>query len=38
MPLDQLQKFLGHKDPRTTQIYAESSLASVARSYRDALG
>ena len=37
MPLDQLQKFLGHKDPRTTQIYAESSLSSVTRSYRDAL-
>jgi integrase/recombinase XerD len=38
MPLEQLQKFLGHKDPKTTQIYAESSLASVGESYRRVLG
>lgn len=34
MPLEQLQKFLGHKDLRTTQIYAESSLEQVGESYR----
>ncbi|WP_027891155.1 tyrosine-type recombinase/integrase [Calidithermus chliarophilus] len=38
MPLEQLQKFLGHQDPRTTQIYAESSLASVGESYRRMFG
>lgn len=38
MPLEQLQKFLGHKDLKTTQIYAESSLAHVGESYRRALG
>jgi len=34
MPLEQLQKFLGHKDLRITQIYAESSLEQVRESYR----
>lgn len=34
MPLEQLQKFLGHKDLKTTQIYAESSLEQVGESYR----
>lgn len=38
MPLEQLQKFLGHRDLKTTQIYAESSLASVGESYRRVLG
>jgi len=38
MPLEQLQKFLGHRDLKTTQIYAESSLASVGASYRRLLG
>jgi integrase/recombinase XerD len=36
MPLEQLQKFLGHRDLKTTQIYAESSLAHVGESYRRA--
>ncbi|RIH90127.1 Tyrosine recombinase XerD [Meiothermus luteus] len=34
MPLEQLQKFLGHRDLKTTQIYAESSLEQVGESYR----
>lgn len=38
MSLEQLQKFLGHRDLKTTQIYAESSLASVGESYRRVLG
>lgn len=38
MPLEQLQKFLGHKDLKTTQIYAESSLERVGESYRRVLG
>jgi integrase/recombinase XerD len=38
MPQEQLQKFLGHLNPKTTQIYAESSLAQVAESYSRVLG
>jgi len=38
MPLEQLQKFLGHRDLKTTQIYAESSLGQVGESYRRVLG
>ncbi|MCX7741448.1 MAG: tyrosine-type recombinase/integrase [Meiothermus sp.] len=38
MPLEQLQKFLGHRDLKTTQIYAESSLEQVGESYRRVLG
>jgi integrase/recombinase XerD len=38
MPLEQLQKFLGHRDLKTTQIYAESSLEQVGKSYRQVLG
>lgn len=38
MPLEQLQRFLGHKDLKTTQVYAESSLAHVGESYRRVLG
>lgn len=38
MPLDQVQKFLRHKRITTTQIYAETSLRSVAENYVRALG
>ena len=38
MPLEQLRKFLGHRDLKTTQIYAESSLEQVGESYRRVLG
>lgn len=38
MPLDQVQKFLGHAKIETTQIYAESSPAMLQNSYRRALG
>ena len=38
MPLDQVQKFLGHAKIETTQIYAESSTAMIQESYRRALG
>lgn len=37
MPLEQIQKFLGHAKLETTQIYAESSTESVKESYRKAL-
>jgi integrase/recombinase XerD len=29
VPIDRLQKFLGHLDPSTTQIYAETSLRAL---------
>jgi integrase/recombinase XerD len=38
MPLDQVQKFLGHAKIETTQIYAQSSPAMIQDSYRRALG
>ena len=38
MPLDQVQKFLRHKRITTTQIYAETSLQGMAKSYVHALG
>lgn len=38
MPLDQVQKFLGHSKIETTQIYADSSPAMIQDSYRRALG
>ena len=38
MPLEQLQKFLGHRDLKTSQIYAESSLEQVGESYRRVWG
>ena len=37
MPLDQVQKFLGHEKLETTQIYAESSPHMIRDSYRRAL-
>jgi len=37
MPLDQVQKFLGHLQIGTTQIYAQTSLLSVAENYQRAL-
>jgi integrase/recombinase XerD len=37
MPLEQIQKFLGHANLETTQIYAESSTESMKESYQKAL-
>jgi integrase/recombinase XerD len=37
MSLEQVQRFLGHSRITTTQIYAESSAASIRDSYRKAL-
>jgi integrase/recombinase XerD len=37
MPIDQIQKFLGHSKLETTQIYAESSTAMMKASYQKAL-
>jgi integrase/recombinase XerD len=37
MPLEQIQKFLGHAHLETTQIYAESSTESIKESYQKAL-
>jgi integrase/recombinase XerD len=38
VPIDQLQKFLGHLDLSTTQIYAETSLRALGDNYIRALG
>ncbi|MCA1594674.1 MAG: tyrosine-type recombinase/integrase [Acidobacteria bacterium] len=38
MPIDQIQKFLGHSKLETTQIYAESTTEMIKESYRQALG
>ena len=38
MPIDLLQKFLGHTDPATTQIYYEPNRMNVKRSHREAMG
>lgn len=38
MPLEQLQRFLGHKNLRTTQIYAESTPVMIREAYNEALG
>jgi integrase/recombinase XerD len=38
MPLEQIQKFLGHSKLETTQIYAESSPEMIKASYQRALG
>jgi integrase/recombinase XerD len=37
MPIEQLQKFLGHAKLETTQIYAESSAEMIKASYQRAL-
>ena len=37
MPLEQIQKFLGHAKIDTTQIYAESTTAMIKESYQQAL-
>jgi integrase/recombinase XerD len=37
VPIDQLQKFLGHLDLSTTQIYAETSLRALGDNYVRAL-
>jgi integrase/recombinase XerD len=37
MPLEQIQKFLGHSKLETTQIYADSSSAMIKDSYQRAL-
>ena len=37
MPLEQIQKFLGHAKLETTQIYAEATTEMIKESYRKAL-
>ena len=37
MPLEQIQKFLGHAKIDTTQLYAESTTAMIKESYQQAL-
>src|SRR5215207_5142953 len=37
MPIDQIQKFLGHAKLETTQVYAESTTEMIKESYRRAL-
>jgi integrase/recombinase XerD len=37
MPIDQIQKFLGHSKLETTQIYAESTTEMMKESYRRSL-
>ncbi len=38
MPLEQIQKLLGHSKLETTQIYAESTPEMIKESYQRALG
>jgi integrase/recombinase XerD len=38
MPLEQIQKFLGHAKLETTQIYAESTSEMIKASYQKAIG
>jgi integrase/recombinase XerD len=38
MPIEQIQKFLGHSKLETTQVYAESSTEMMRESYQRALG
>jgi site-specific recombinase XerD len=37
MPIEQIQKFLGHAKLETIQVYAESSTAMMRESYQRAL-
>ena len=37
MPIEQIQKFLGHAKLETTQVYAESTPEMIKDSYRKAL-
>ena len=37
MPIDQIQKFLGHAKLETTQVYAECTTEMIKESYRKAL-
>ncbi|HEX8149998.1 MAG TPA: tyrosine-type recombinase/integrase [Pyrinomonadaceae bacterium] len=37
MPIDQIQKFLGHSKLETTQVYAESTTEMIKESYQRAL-
>jgi site-specific recombinase XerD len=37
MPLERIQKFLGHAKIDTTQIYAASTTAMIKESYQQAL-
>ena len=37
MPIDQIQKFLGHSKLETTQVYAESTTEMIKESYRRVL-
>ena len=37
VPLDQVQKFLGHRQIGTTQVYAETSLLALGENYQRAL-
>ncbi len=38
IPLEQIQKFLGHAKLETTQVYAASTTAMIKDSYQQALG
>ena len=38
VPIDQVQKFLGHLNLSTTQIYAETSLRALGDNYVRAMG
>jgi integrase/recombinase XerD len=37
MPIDQVQKFLGHLELTTTQVYAETSVRALGDNYLRAL-